>query len=338
MKTRSQKRLALTSALSAAILAVSGCSTNSEESGSDNMTLTFGHVQPESHSQHTCLAMTLQDDIESANVGLDVQILSSGQGYQDSNEQMDALETGSLAATTAGMSQLGSRVEEFSIFEAVYIFDDVDEMQETVDGEVLEGLRQEVLDTSGIRVLATGYGGTRHLTANAPVRTPDDMNGVKLRVIDAPIWIDNGAALGATPTPVAFGELYLGLQQGVVDAQENPLPTIESNAFFEVQDYLMLTGHSIIGSQILFSDVIWEQMTEEQQSVVSDATANAAEVYGECLLEEEEQLLDEWSQDDSPITIVEDVDVEAFADTASAYLETQYADRWDGLYLELSGN
>src|SRR5699024_8296206 len=93
-------------------LALAGCSSASPGEEGDR-TITIGHVQPESHSQHTCLAMTFQEDIQSADVGLEVQILSSGQGYQDTNEQLDALETGSLDATTSGLSQLGSRVEEF---------------------------------------------------------------------------------------------------------------------------------------------------------------------------------------------------------------------------------
>ena len=87
------------------------------------------------------------------------------------------------------------------------------------------------------------YYGERQVTSNKKIEKPEDMAGLKIRVPDAPLYMMFPKAVGANPTPIAFAEVYLALQQGVVDAQENPLPTIEAKKFYEVQEYIVLTGH-----------------------------------------------------------------------------------------------
>ena len=117
--------------------------------------------------------------------------------------------------------------------------------------ELGEGYRAK---SGGNKVVAITYYGERHVTSNKPINKPEDMKGLKIRVPDAPLYTMFPRAVGANPTPIAFAEVYLALQNGTVDAQENPLPTIDAKKFYEVQKYIVLTGHitdallTIVGS------------------------------------------------------------------------------------------
>ena len=128
-------------------------------------------------------------------------------------------------------------------------------------------LRRDIAQKSGgHKVLAITYYGERHVTSNKAINKPEDMKGVKIRVPDAPLYTMFPRAVGANPTPIAFAEVYLALQNGTVDAQENPLPTIDAKKFYEVQKFIVLTGHitdallSIVGSADL------EQAIRRRQS------------------------------------------------------------------------
>src|SRR4030095_10416765 len=147
--------------------------------------------------------------------------------------------------------------------------------------ELAEGYRQK---SGGHKVSAITYYGERHVTSNKPINKPEDMKGLKIRVPDAPLYTMFPRAVGANPTPIAFAEVYLALQNGTVDAQENPLPTIEAKKFYEVQKYPMLSGHiteslvTIVSASTwgklgaddrkLFEQVLWEASTRASADIV----------------------------------------------------------------------
>ncbi len=323
----------------AAALLLSACATNSESGGEQNgenpeVTLRFGHVLSETHPWHTCGAVEFESTLEAADVGISVEIFPAATTHNNTIEQLDAIESGNLDMTYASPAQLGTRLEKLSVFDAAFLFENWEHVQRALDTESAQALWDELAEASGLRVLDIGYYGTRHVTANVPVSTPEDLEGLKMRVIDAPLWIDNGLALGAVPTPLAFGELYLALQQGVVDAQENPLPVIKAQGFDEVQDYVSLTGHNVAFLGIVFSEKVLESLTEEQFAAVEEATAVLADGVTKCTIEQEEELLDEWRAPDSNIQIHDDVDFEAFSENALDVLFPKYEDVWGDLYRE----
>lgn len=329
----------------AVLLAVAGCSggggaePEASGGGDDNapVTISLHHVLSETHPWHTCGALAFEETAESADVGITVEIYPAATTYPDTVAILDAMETGQVDITPASPSQLSTRSAKLGVFDAAYIFDDYEHMERAFASDVAKDLFTELAETSGLLELSTGYYGARHVTSNIPVSTPDDLEGVKMRVIDTPVWLANGRALGATPTPVAFAELYLALQQGVVDSEENPLPVIRAQGFDEVQDYVNLTGHSLNVLSNVIREDLWESLSPAQQEAVSAASQAMTDGAGQCTLDEEAELLEEWSQPDSPIQVNDDVDLDAFRENALEIVVPEFADVWGDLYEQVKG-
>lgn len=327
-------RLIAAAAVSALAVGLAGCSadagTGSTES--NDIALTFGNVLTETHPWNACGTAAFKEALEASGTGLTVDLFPAGQTHADTLEQLDALQSGSLDITLAGPAQLATRLEKLNILDAAYLFETPEQLLEISNGEIGRELFAELVETSGLQVLSTGYYGTRHVTANKPVTSPADLAGVKMRVIDAPLWIANAEVLGATATPVAFAELYLALQQGVVDAQENPLPTISEQKFYEVQSHISLTGHNVGAESIVMSGITWDALSDEQRDAVVEAAIIGAEAATDCVIEQEEALLAEWSAEGSGVTVVDDIDLAAFQERAPKVLLAKYGDLWGDLY------
>ena len=140
-------------------------------------------------------------------------------------------------------------------------------------GELAEGYRQK---SGGHKVLAITYYGERHVTSNKAINKPEDMKGVKIRVPDAPLYTMFPRAVGANPTPIAFAEVYLALQNGTVDAQENPLPTIDAKKFYEVQKYIVLTGHITDALLSIVSSGTWNKLSDADKAIFDAVMKEAA--------------------------------------------------------------
>jgi tripartite ATP-independent transporter DctP family solute receptor len=139
--------------------------------------------------------------------------------------------------------------------------------------ELSEGYRQK---SGGNKVVAITYYGERHVTSNKPIAKPEDMKGLKIRVPDAPLYTMFPRAVGANPTPIAFAEVYLALQNGTVDAQENPLPTIDAKKFYEVQKYIVLTGHITDALITIVGAPTWAKLSEGDRKIFEDVLREAA--------------------------------------------------------------
>lgn len=159
------------------------------------------------------------------------------------------------------------------------------------DSELFAELKQGYKDATGNEVLAMVYYGQRHVTANKPILTPDDMKGLKIRVPNAPSYVLFPEMTGANPTPMAFSEVYLALQQGVVDAQENPLPTIKFKKFYEVQSNINLTGHITNSLITVVSGLRASTMTEEDYKTLTGVLQETAEWATNEIVREEKDLV-----------------------------------------------
>jgi tripartite ATP-independent transporter DctP family solute receptor len=196
-----------------------------------------------------------------------------------------ALSLGTVDIIYTGMAFAGRTFPPMSIASGPFIFRDFDHWQKFRNGPVFKEVAKGYEDKSGHKIIGYTYYGQRHLTSNKMVTKPEDMKGMKLRVPDAPLFVMFPKAVGANPTPIAFAEVYLALQNGTVDAQENPLPTIDAKKFYEVQKYIVLTGHIteslvtiVAGStwgklsdadKKIFSDVIWEASTRASGEIAT---------------------------------------------------------------------
>ena len=125
-------------------------------------------------------------------------------------------------------------------------------------------------------MVAITYYGERHVTSNKPINKPEDMKGLKIRVPDAPLYTMFPRAVGANPTPIAFAEVYLALQNGTVDAQENPLPTIDAKKFYEVQKYIVLTGHITDALLTIVGGPTWSKLSDADKKIFEEVLKEAA--------------------------------------------------------------
>lgn len=330
--TRHLPKSALAAAAAGA-LTITAC--GGESNGDGDAPLSFAHVLAESQPWHQCGALTFEESIQDSETGIDLDLYPAAQTHNDTLEQLDAIDSGNLDITWATPAQLATRMSTLEVFDAAYLFDGPEHMTDAVQSEPAEELWEELREEHGMRVIGTGYYGTRHLTSDNEVAIPSDMSGQQLRVLDAPLWLDNGAALGADPTAVAFSELYLALQQGVIDAQENPLPVIEAEGFDEVQNYVHLTEHVVAMMAVVISEDTWETLDEDQQDAVMEAGEALGEGVTECTLQEEEELLEEWSGGNSDIVVNDDVDLDAFRENAEDILFPKYEDEWGETYRDL---
>ncbi|WP_349594348.1 sialic acid TRAP transporter substrate-binding protein SiaP [Thalassospira sp. NFXS8] len=150
-----------------------------------------------------------------------------------------------------------------------YMFRDFDHWAAYRDSDMRKQVTAEFNTRSNLNVVGTVYYGLRHVTSNKKIAEPDDMKGLKLRVPNVPLYLLFPRSVGANPTPIAFSEVYLALQQGVVDGQENPLPTIFAQKFYEVQKHIALTGHMIDTLVAMTSSSLWSQLSDEDKQIFS---------------------------------------------------------------------
>lgn len=307
-------------------LLLAGCSgggaanTDAGDGGAEGAVtkLTLAHSYNEDQPQHACGAQVIADAVAAADVGLEIEIFPSSQLGGDS-DRIAAVVSGDIDIDIQGASALGAVYEPISVLDAAYAFDDADHLAAFADGEASDKVKADFEAATGVHTLGIWSAGARQFTANAPIRTPEDLEGMRIRFPGSPQFLMNAKALGATATEVAYEELFLALQQGTVEGQENPITNIKSQSLSEVQDYLSMSNHQLNTNLVIMSSK-WNDLNAEQQDALSSAVKSAVTEVTSCVATQEEETLQEW-RDGSDWEIVEDVDIKAFSDKAVAYLE-----------------
>ena len=217
------------------------------------------------------------------------------------------LTLGSVDIILSGASFAGNTYKPLAVSYFPFIFRDADHLLKYAQSDVFKELAKGYDDKSGNHITALNYYGARHVTSSAakPVTKPEDMKGLKIRVPDAPAYLAFPKALGANATPIAFAEVYLALQNGTVDAQENPLPTIEAKKFFEVQKNISLTGHIIDSLLTITSGQLWGKLTADEKKIFSDVMQEAAEKTGREIIASEVRLAEEFKKKGNNVITVD---------------------------------
>jgi tripartite ATP-independent transporter DctP family solute receptor len=231
------------------------------------VTIKVGHVLNTDHSWHVCLEGWAKDVKDQTKGRVEIKIFPSSQ-LGSEKDMVEGLRMGTVDAALIGGSSFQNLDAKFGIEELPYAFETYEAAYKVFDGFVGDELFK-ILDAKGIKGLSWWENGFRHITNNKrPILNPEDLKGVKIRVTPNKIRLDTFNTIGASPMPIAFGELYSALQQGVVDAQENPLSIFYSNAFYEVQKFLSLTQH-IWGSALLsVNQRVWKKISGEDQEIM----------------------------------------------------------------------
>jgi tripartite ATP-independent transporter DctP family solute receptor len=277
---------------------------------------------------HAKMWTVFKDTLEKSAPGeFDVQINLNATLFKQGAEPT-AMARGNLELTTVSSFDLAKQVPEFSIFTAGYIVRDPAQQQKIFNGPIGTEMFKLVQDKMEITALATAYLGTRQLNLRdaRSVKTPADLKGLKLRMPGSKEWLFLGEALGATPTPLAFGEVYLGLKSGTIDGQDNPLPTVRAAKFYEVTKQIVLTSHLVDSLFIAISNKALKAMSPANQQKVMAAAQAAAAYNNENRIKEEGQLVEFFKKEGLQVTTP---DVDAFRHAVqTAYQRSEYAKEW----------
>ena len=255
------------------------------------MAVRWGESLAVSHPQVQMAERISKEVKEKSGGRIDMQVFPNSQ-LGSGKDMIEAVSAGALQMTTDGAGAIGAFLPQLSVIEAPYLWRDAAHMAKVAATPLYAKLNDDLVAKRGMRLLNVTYYGKRHLsTGKKAVHTPADMVGFKLRVPPVDTFLAMAEAWGARATPIAFGELYLALSQGAVDGQENPLPTLQSGKFFEVQKYLVLTEHIITPRMIMVNEAFWKGLRPADRDVMQAAFANGAAWQDKELLGQEATLV-----------------------------------------------
>jgi tripartite ATP-independent transporter DctP family solute receptor len=252
--------------------------------------LKWAHVYEANEAYHTWAVWVGEQFAERSDNRYKIEVFpASSLGKEtDINE---GLGLGTVDIIYTGQLFAGRSYGPIAIGGAPYMFRDYDHWDKFRDSDLFQELADGYLKASGNHVVSMTYYGERHVTSNRKIEKPEDMQGLKIRVPDAPLYMMFPRQTGANPAPIAFAEVYLALQQGVVDAQENPLPTIEAKKFYEVQDYIVLTGHITDALLTIVGGPTWDAMDDADRDTLISLIKEAAENCTADIIAKEQELV-----------------------------------------------
>jgi len=264
MKLNSNTLLTLAS-IALSILLLSGC-------GDDNKitTLKLAHGLDTQHAVHKAMVFMDQRLQELSAGTMAIEIYPSGQ-LGSERDTMELLQIGSLAITKVSTSPMEAFVPEMKVFSIPYVFRDEQHLWNVLEGEIGKNL---LLAGESVRLRGLAYydaGSRSFYTRDTPVRTPEDLKGLKIRVMKSQTSMRMVEALGGSPTPISFGELYTALQQGVVDGAENNPPSFYLSKHYNIAKYYTLDMHTSVPDILLMSSHVWKTLNPQQQAWVQEA-------------------------------------------------------------------
>jgi tripartite ATP-independent transporter DctP family solute receptor len=242
--------------------------------------------------------------------------------------ELEAIARGNLEMSITSAQELATLLPEWSIFTSGYLLRDAGHQKKVFESGIMDDMKARVESKLGVKLLTVMYLGRRQLNLrmDKQIRTPADLAGVKLRMPGTEAWQFLGKALGANPVPMAFTEVYTGLQTGAIDGQDNPLPTDKDSKFYEVTKQIVLTSHLVDQNYLAFSKKAWDKLSAQQQAIVQKAANDAAESGRKKQLALEDSLA-QFFKDQGLKVYAPDVD--AFRTRVQKmYLESDFAKDW----------
>jgi tripartite ATP-independent transporter DctP family solute receptor len=274
--------------------------------------LKWAHVYEVAEPYHT-EALWAADEIKKRTNGkYEIQVFPASQ-LGNENQINEGLGLATVDMIYTGVAFAGSIHKPIAITNAPYVLRDFEHWKAYRDAKLFRDIAKGYEDKTRHKVIALNYYGQRHVTANKEIKKPEDMKGMKLRVPPAPLFLMFTKSVGANATPIAFAEVYLALQQGTVDGQENPLPTIMAKKFYEVQSHVMLTGHITESLLTIVGTHVWGKLSDAEKKTFEEVLIQAASRVTDQTRASEQKLADELRRLGK--TVVE-VDREAFRKAA----------------------
>ena len=275
-------------------------SSAAAETTKKSITLKLGHIQSETDLWHIG-ATKFAEFVDAKTQGsVKIRIFPNSTIGND-RDMAEGLQIGSVDfALIAGV--LGNFEPSLQIMEMPYLFSNEEHLRKVIYGPVGKALLDKLLKSSNIRGLSFWERGSRHLTTNKPVNSLADIKGLKIRVPEIPPMVAAWKAMGANPTPMAWGEVYTGLQQNVIEAQENPIPYIYAGKIHEVQKYIALTKHKYEYVILAMSDKTWKKLNPDQQKAIKEAADEATKYENKLVFEKTEEIFKELQEKGMKVT------------------------------------
>ncbi|MBU8913648.1 MAG: TRAP transporter substrate-binding protein DctP [Spirochaetales bacterium] len=322
------KKVVLAMVLMVAIVAFAVATSEVEES--ESFVLTYNQLEPEEHPQGITQVAFGEKIAELSGGQITTQNYFSGTLFTQEGE-VSAMMSGDLDLSTLAFQDMGPYLPAANMFAAPYIFTSYEHMEKVfaLDSQVALDFYDMVSEATGYTPLAAMTQGSRTINTKweTPIMTPADMEGMILRMPNAPAWIDAGRSLGGNITPIAYSEVYTALQTGTIEAQDNPLPGTYAMKFYEVTKQISLTKHIIDVKLLCVTNSVWDAMNDEQKQWMREAAVYAGAQGSAATYKQEEDLLDFFIDYGTIITYP---DVDAFQEASyNYYVENGLTDEWD---------
>ncbi|MBJ3775092.1 TRAP transporter substrate-binding protein DctP [Acuticoccus mangrovi] len=266
--------------------------------------------------------------VADADVGVEVEVYPGSSLFRQGTE-VPAIQRGNLEMSTMTTFEIAAQLPEWGFLNRAYLFRDYDHMMSVMEGPVGDALKEAVADGMGIEILAVAYLGTRevNLREARDVSGPADLDGVKMRMPASPEWLLLGDTLGVEPTPMAMPEVYVALQTGAIDGQENPLTITNAAKFWEVTQQIVLTDHLVQPVFYAIGKDFWDGLSDEQKQAVATAAVAAADENNKGRRGDEMTVA--ATMKDKGLR-VDEIDLTPFRDNADAiYADAPLAEPWN---------
>jgi tripartite ATP-independent transporter DctP family solute receptor len=269
--------------------------------------LKWAHVYETSEPFHTASVWAAEEIKKRSNGRYQIDVYPASQLGKE-NDINQGLALGTVDIIISGSSFAAKAFPRIGVTYYPYTFRGMEHLLSYTKSDIYKELVKGYEDKTGNQIIATTYYGTRQTTSNKPIEKCADMKGLKIRVPDVPAYLAMPRACGANTTPIAFAEVYLALQNGTVEAQENPLTTIEAKKFFEVQKYIVLTGHIVDHLNTVVAGNLWKKLSDADKKIFNDVALEAAARASQQVAAREKELAGVFRSKGITVTPVDTAD------------------------------
>lgn len=321
-----------------AALVVATGMAGANASWAQDITLRYGHMNAPG-SLAGLQADWLADAINEKTGGaIAVEVFPSSQ-LGKLKELAEGVSTGTIALSHNTAGAIGSLHPPFAAFDTPFLYRDVDHLMNVVDtnSPVMEKLNGELIEAAGVRVLYAFYFGSRNLTADRAVKTPADLDGVKIRSIPFPIYMSAVEGLGAVPVPVDWSEVPTALATGVVQGQENPVNVVLAHKLYEVQSHMMETGHIVAAEVVLINEDVWQGLSADNKAALQEAAEEVRQKATQYVVESE--ATETQKLRDLGMTVVganEGLDLSAFRKSVETRVNAEFGETYGDFYKQVA--
>ncbi|MGM0852669.1 MAG: TRAP transporter substrate-binding protein [Bacillota bacterium] len=317
--------------ITAIMLLLSACgSESSSGSEGEKIKWKFGHLADENHIWHKT-ALEFADLVKEKTDGqIEITIYPSNQ-LGGETDTINSIKAGTADLVISGET-MANWSPKAALMAVPYAFRDAEHLQKVVEGDIGKEIEEEIKDKVGLTPLYYHTRAPRNLTSKEPISTPDDLKGFSMRVPNVPLFLDAWKAAGAKPQVMDFNEVFTGLQQNVIDGQENPVDLIHSGGLYEVQDYVNETEHVYSWIYILVGNKQFEELSDENKKAVQEA-AKEAQAFGKDLFDKEITEYEKKLKDEG--MKFNEVDQDAFREAMKPAIKESLTDEQYKLYEDI---